>query len=177
MSPVLASPLTPPPYTEYFNAVNPLAKVLGDPAVVQPQTATVFQPALNLRVQYRSSGLVPTTAQLANMSVYMTLQQPSGEVCSDPDVGVRRQMALKDWPTTLWGSIPTPATNYVSQPGTAFDPGLPFGIYDVCLQDLNGTDKWHKTTYDNTSPDGRTTVLAIPTTNSTSSSTWSTTAC
>jgi hypothetical protein len=107
----------------------------------------------------------------------MTLVKPSGETCDDGDYD-KRAMALMSWPSSGWTPAPpaSQSTYLVSQAGASFDPGLPFGNYSVCIEDANrSTPRRHKTTYDNTSPDGRSSVLELPVSSNTNQWTASTT--
>jgi hypothetical protein len=152
-------------YSTYFTALNPKAAVQGDPdAPIQPQQATVFQPAFNLRVLRDSSGAMTAASRV---NVFVTLQKPASVTDSCTDFQ-RTQMALKDWPTATYGAtLPTGAsgsTNFVAQNVTGFDAGMPFGTYMICLQDTNRSpNRYWKTDpaanpikphYDNTGPSG-----------------------
>jgi type II secretory pathway pseudopilin PulG len=150
---------------DYFtNATtgNPGAAVQGDPdALKQPQEATVYQPAFNVRVAYDSrQNANPPNSQV---TATVTLNNVGSDTCTDVQ-GVAMQ--FMDYPASGWGTAPAaPANkNFLSQAGTDFDPGMPFGTYTICLYDSNGRNgrKYYKTTYDNTSPSGRSTTLEIP---------------
>ena len=89
---------------DYFSATNKAAAILGDPDSIQkPQLATVFQPALNLRLRASSSNANPTpsTFDATSMKVFVYLQPVNGETCS----GFQgTQLSVKNWPGTGWGS-------------------------------------------------------------------------
>lgn len=139
----------------YFSTTNTAATILGDPDSVQkPQLATVFQPALNLRVRANSTSSNSNLDVSSSMTIYAYLQAVGTETCSEFP---RQKLAAKTWPTTGWGSNPTGdanrTRNWVVQDSTTFDPGLPFGTYKICLQD--GSKSWSTTSgnhYDNTKP-------------------------
>jgi type II secretory pathway pseudopilin PulG len=154
-------------YSTYFTTVNTLAAVQGDPTVFQPQGATVFQPALNIRVVKNAAGTT-LNATSTTIKVFMKLNKPAGstDTCVSaytPASGPGLQLALKDWPTA-YGSLPAGANpakfNFVSQNVTGFDAGMPFGTYALCLED--GAKKW-TTSYNNTKPDGQTNTVEIST--------------
>ncbi|MDA0181429.1 carboxypeptidase-like regulatory domain-containing protein [Solirubrobacter phytolaccae] len=133
---------------DYFSLTNKNAVILGDPdSPVKPQLATVFQPALNLRVRASSTNASPPTSTFdaTGMRVYVYLQPINGEGCAELQ---GTELAIKNWPTTIWTTNPLNDTNrnrnWVFQAGTSteFDPGLPFGTYEICLRDGN---KWWAT--------------------------------
>jgi type II secretory pathway pseudopilin PulG len=138
--------------TSYFSATNPLAQLTALPAgVLQP--VTVFQPPFNVRVNYS-----PTT-----LKVYASLNPASGDSCPAMQTV---EMSLLPWPYAS-PTIPTGAggtTNFLSQKGTSsFDPGMPFGIYTICIANTATTPpKVSKTQYANTTIAGpsSTTVIA-----------------
>ena len=153
---------------DYFSTTNPAAAVIGDPAKPQPQVATVYQPAVNLRLRANYANQNPsrdTTVDASNVKVYFHLQSVGAESCEDSP---RATMAVKPWPGGTWGSTPPSSMdskNWVVQSGTDFDPGMPFGTYKVCLND--GT-RWWSTSgttanphYDNTKT-SRATTMQIP---------------
>ena len=72
-----------------------------------------------------------------------------------------------DYPATGtgWGTRPASYQGYATQTTAAFDPGLPFGTYSICLWDKNTSKSLQYTTntatqYDNKDPNGRTTGSA-----------------
>ena len=94
--------------------------------------------------------------------MFAQLQQPSTstEDCDEPVY----ELTTKGWPGGTWGTnAPSskPNDHWLSQPGTDFDPGLPFGNYKICVVDSTQTTKYGAmlggstpTIYSNTSPDG-----------------------
>ncbi len=123
-----------------------------DPTLTQPQTGyIIWQPPFNLRVTKNAAG----TTTLNNLTVYATLQKPTGstDTCTEPRV----QMAFKTWPGGSWGAAPgNNTTGWVVQNDAAgFDPGMPFGSYQVCVRD-SGAGKYALATYNNTVPGGQT---------------------
>ncbi|MDA0166446.1 carboxypeptidase-like regulatory domain-containing protein [Solirubrobacter ginsenosidimutans] len=159
-------------FSTYFTTVNALAAVQGDPTVFQPQQATVFQPALNVRLLKDSKGTaLSTTTTTSTIQVYAKLVKPSGS--TDTCVSAYSTyfpLALKDWPTATYGPKPAGAnatTNFVAQNVTAFDAGLPFGTYTLCFLDQTYTTKktYTPSDYVNTAPSGRASTLELsPTT-------------
>lgn len=165
----------------YFSADNKAATILGDPdSIVKPQVATVFQPALNLRIRanYTSSS---SSLDVSNtMTVYAYLQPVGTETCSEY---TRQKLAAKTWPTTGWGANPTGDANrtrnwVVQDSATTFDPGMPFGTYKICLWDSSSSRSWSTTThYDNTKPAKTGTTLGGTVEIPPSGATWSTSVC
>jgi type II secretory pathway pseudopilin PulG len=166
-----ASPDTyKPANTNYFSQTNTAAALLADPAKIQPQGVTVRQPPIAIRVKTKRG----TTSSPNNTSgtysdgdtklrVFAQLQQPSTstEDCDEPVY----ELAPKAWPGGVWGtSAPgsKPNDHWLSQLGTDFDPGLPFGKYKICVLDSTQTTRYgamyggttNPTLYDNTVPDG-----------------------
>jgi prepilin-type N-terminal cleavage/methylation domain-containing protein len=151
--------------TNYFSTTNTAAAVIGDPTKPQPQVATVYQPALNLRIRANYANRNPssdTTVDATAMSVYVHLQNVGSETCA----GFQgKELDVKNWPGGSWGTSPSSRDrNWIVQDGTDFDPGLPFGTYKVCLND--GTRWWSTgmdgtSNYDNTKT-AQTTTVQIP---------------
>jgi type II secretory pathway pseudopilin PulG len=149
--------------TNYFGD-NPTSGVLADPAVSQPQNATVQQPPFNLRIErdYANSA----TYAAGNVVVYATLVKPAAS-STDPCTELTRvQMALKAWPGGTWGSAPgSKTTNWVVQnDGVAgqFDPGMPFGNYTICVWDkAPNPDRYTSFNYDNSLPGGSTSTAGV----------------
>jgi type II secretory pathway pseudopilin PulG len=116
-------------------------------------SVTVRQPPMNIQVKNPSGTLTN------GFSIRATLETAE---CGVAD----RNYVM----TTV--NNPTPNTNgWVSQPqlvvagvpvGIAFDPGLPFGIYDLCIWDPASRKRLKPTDYDNTNPLGRTTTKTYP---------------
>ncbi len=131
--------------TDYYPSFTGAVKT--DPAGTH--AVTVRQPPLNIQVLNRSS-------VLANgINVRATLE-------SSECTGVDRSFTL----TTM--ANPYKSTNgWISQTGT-FDPGLPFGVYDLCFFDPSNNRKKTVSNYDNTQPLGATSTTTV------SSSNWNT---
>lgn len=157
---------------DYFSKTNPAAAVIADASKpTLQQTATVFQPSLNLRLRATSSNAntsESTSLDATSLKVFLYLQPVSGETCDSP----AGKYKIVNWPTPTtgpWGTAPvsTKTRNWVVQDSTDFDPGVPFGTYKVCLQD--GTKWWStgmngSSHYDATLP-ARTTTVELPPSN------------
>ena len=131
--------------SNYFSATNPGAGLLADPNLVKD--VAVRQPPFNIRVARRYGSTTFTDGQV---TVYARLQQPeeSTEECAQPVY----RLTTKAWPGGTWGTR-TNTTHWVSQEGTAFDPGMPFGEYQLCV--VYGTRGSLVTTiYNNKTPNG-----------------------
>jgi type II secretory pathway pseudopilin PulG len=139
-------------YPTYFTTVNPNAAVQGDPTVGQLQLATVFQPAVNIRLAKDKDGTAITTTNANRFKVYMTLVNPGSDSCnSEYSTPSKVPMTFKDWPAA-YGSRPagsTGTTNFVSQNVTGFDAGLPFGNYTLCVYDTSKSRRY-SANYNNT---------------------------
>ena len=62
------------------------------------------------------------------------------------------RLTTKAWPGGTWGTR-TSTSHWVSQEGTAFDPGMPFGDYQLCV--VYGTrGSLVPGTYNNKTPNG-----------------------
>ncbi len=90
----------------------------------------VRQPPFNIRIlRGRNSTFTDGT-----IAVYATLKRPTGstDACPEPVY----KLTTTAWPssTSGWGAEPEAGGHWVSQ-GTAFDPGMPFGVYSICLRD------------------------------------------
>ena len=93
-----------PPIANYFDQVNPAAKVQADPTKPLHE-ATVFQPAFNARVRYDSNDATNFTS--SNIKVFARLETIAPSTCIDPWVGATaHEMTLKDYPATGWGAVP-----------------------------------------------------------------------
>jgi type II secretory pathway pseudopilin PulG len=140
-----------PANTNYFTGVNPAAALMADPVKAQPQAVTVRQPPLNIRIMRKRTS---TTFNDGDVKVFMQLQKPtsSSENCTPPVY----ELTTKPYPTSGWGTRRNSPDNnhWVSQVGSDFDPGLPFGKYKICLKDGTRTVIYGGADYDNTSPDG-----------------------
>ncbi|HEX6024353.1 MAG TPA: carboxypeptidase-like regulatory domain-containing protein [Solirubrobacter sp.] len=144
----------------YYSVTNPAAGLLADPDAVKD--VSVRQPPFNIRITRRYGGTSFTDGQV---TVYARLQQPdeSTEECAQPVY----QLTTAAWPSSGWGSVKS--GHWVSQERPAFEPGMPFGKYELCL--VYGTrGSLVSTLYDNTAPNGRQTTVDI----SQADSTWST---
>jgi type II secretory pathway pseudopilin PulG len=148
-------------YATYFTTINTQSAVQGDPTVFQPQNATVFQPALNIRIAKDSANKAVNATSASRFTVTMTLNKPSGETCTSAySTASNVPLTVKDWP---YGTLPagaTGTTNFVSQNVAGFDAGLPFGNYALCVSDSQ-TGKKYAAPYDNTIPSGRANTLEI----------------
>jgi Tfp pilus assembly protein PilV len=93
----------------------------GDAIIVPPGgsgTVTVFQPPLKLTVRNGSSG---TSPPVANANVVLTPKDPA---CSTKPILT----------TDASGRVSKSSFDFGSPYGTvAYDPGVPFGKYDVCI--------------------------------------------
>ncbi len=156
---------SPDKYTASYFGTYP-GSLLMDPTLPPPQTVTVLQPPFNLRITNNSSG-----ASTANVAVYAKLKKPLvTDTCAEPQV----LMAVTNWPSPVgtWGNAPgTVTAGWVDQAGTGFDPGMPFGKYDICVKDT-AKSKYQTFAYDNT-------ILGLPTTTVTNASAapWTSTNC
>jgi hypothetical protein len=141
---------------DYFSDTNPAAVVLADATKLPAQqTATVFQPALNLRINTNSD-----LSGSSSYHVYPYLQNVGTDSC--PEFQGTPELDIKTWPGTGWGSAPANTRNWIVQAGTAFDPGLPFGKYKICLHNTSN-NTWSSTVYDNTKTHEPTTrTIAVP---------------
>jgi prepilin-type N-terminal cleavage/methylation domain-containing protein len=152
-----------PANTNYFTNVNPAAALMADPAKAQPQGVTVRQPPFNIRIQRRNATATTAFAD-SDIWVYAKLLKPtnSTEACVEP---IYRLTTLP-YPISNWGSKPRTSGNnpdhWVTQEGGAFDPGMPFGTYKICVVDrtTNRYSVW-ATDYNNTTPDGNATGMDI----------------
>jgi hypothetical protein len=154
---------------DYFGSFP--GSLLMNPTVPQPQAVTVMQPPLNLRITKNSNSTSFTTS---NLLVYAKLDNTgTGDGCTEPQV----QLTFMNWPSPAgtWGTPPgtgAPTTNWVSQQGASYDPGMPFGKYTICLVDTApNPDQYQKFTYDNTRANGATSTTVNPATG------WSGTSC
>jgi type II secretory pathway pseudopilin PulG len=140
--------------TNYGN-LNANALLIADPTTTPNPQATVYQPPVNMRVlrKWASSGTVAPNP--GDVYVYFT-PQPGTSECTDE---AAYRYTTMTWPTGWGTGRPTDAnsTGYVSQTTSSFDPGLPFGKYTVCLQDVASSKVYKPTgasgTYDNTTAD------------------------
>ena len=73
-------------------------------------------------------------------------------------------MALKTWPSPAgtWGTQPTGSGLWAVRDDTAFDPGMPYGSYDVCVLDTQpNPDRYQTLVYDNTAVGGQATTTSV----------------
>lgn len=143
---------------DYFTQTNKAAAVLGDPTVFQPQTATVYEPAFNIRIKADSTGTVTNAAD--KVRAWVWLQNVGSESC---DEYRDYEMTVMSWPGGTWGAAPVSnqANGYLSS-ATSFDPGMPFGSYKICLYDKDKKKWWGPKTYDNKNPNGQATTTELP---------------
>jgi hypothetical protein len=161
--------------TGYFNAAR---SALPGPG--ETLTKSVYQPPVNLRVMKDSAGvsLGQTTAPLPH-PILVRLKYDDGAGCT----------ATYDFSTSFkrTDTGQTSANNYgwPSLSTTAYDPGLPFGDYTLCVLDNSGTTKkgfYRSALYQNRTPTGNTSTLLLYnsttnpfTTNNTTQTTFTTT--
>jgi prepilin-type N-terminal cleavage/methylation domain-containing protein len=154
------SPLYPNYFTTGTGGVNSAAAVLLDPAIVT-QTADVRQPPLNLRIaSSRNNGSFAE----GDMVVVATLVKPSAystDTCSEP----KFTLTTKAWDSRFGTNPASNTTHWVSQTGSTYDPGLPFGEYTFCLRDTvrgyGANIPAGTLTYNNELPDGQTSTTSI----------------
>ncbi|HWK27944.1 MAG TPA: carboxypeptidase regulatory-like domain-containing protein [Solirubrobacter sp.] len=140
----------------YFSTYS--GSLVADLTKPQPQDVTVLQPPLRLRVDKDSSG---SAFAATNYEAYAKLQSREDDDCRE----ARIELALKTWPST-WTPMPTEGTaNWLVQKTSdtnAFDPGLPYGTYDVCILDKRSTTRQiAQFTYVNTEPGGAKSTTTI----------------
>ena len=160
---------------DYFTS-NP-GSLLADPTKPQPQAVTVLQPPFNIRVGQDYGG--DTTPDASKFLIYATLLKPDGSTdpCTEPVTTLTFMNWAQGYPAGTWGTPPgtgAPPTNWVSQPGTLFDPGMPYGTYRVCVVDKTPKpDRYATFTYDNRAKAGAGTTVTIGGTGTN----WNTTTC
>jgi hypothetical protein len=161
-------------HTDYFSQTNAAATLRSDPAN-GAQAVAVRQPPFNIRILRGRN----TTFTDGTIDVYATLKRPAGstDACPEPVY----KLTTKKWPASDWDTEPElvtpPATSghWVSQAGTTdFDPGMPFGVYSICLRE-SGSGWTYGSVYDNTTQDGVQTTLQIS--GSSNSNSWKTNTC
>lgn len=167
-----------PANTNYFTTTNPAAALLADPTMVQPQVVAVRQPPIAVRLTRKRSGTY--TDGDTNVRVFAQLQQPSAstETC-DPPV---YELTTKAWPSSWITNPPggAAADHWLSQSGTDFDSGLPFGNYRLCALDSTTSTTYgamyggtsNPTIYNNTSPDGGAITDFVPSSWSSTQKCW-----
>jgi type II secretory pathway pseudopilin PulG len=120
----------------------------------------VFQPPLNIRVRSRTS----TLTYINGARVIATLRTDPADTpaCPEPTY----EFLTMTNPYTATVGWPSQATPWVTP--TTFDPGLPFGVYDLCLQyTSSGTTRRYRTSWDNDPYEndrryGRSSTLTLP---------------
>jgi hypothetical protein len=160
---------SPDTYDVNYFGSNP-GSLLMDPTLAQPQAVTVLQPPLNLRITRNKANNAFTTS---NLLVFAKPDNAgTGSSCTEAQI----PLTYMAWPATGWGTEPSGGGgNWVSQPGAAYDPGMPYGKYTICVQDTApNPDQFQTYTYDNTKAGGLT-GAGTPITNASWS--WSSTSC
>jgi type II secretory pathway pseudopilin PulG len=136
--------------TDYFK--NNTGSLVADPTKSQPQGPVIVrQPPFNLRVN--RSGTLTVYAKLRKPAAFST------DACVEPRV----QMALKAWPSPpgTWGTQPSGAGLWVVRNDATFDPGMPYGTYEVCVSDTAPSPDVYQTfDYDNTVVGGQASTVA-----------------
>jgi Tfp pilus assembly protein PilV len=135
----------------YFSTRN--SRAVGPGAT---EAVTVRQPPFNIRVRNRNN-----TGYVDGATVRVDLDASSG--CTDDQVFM----------TTMnpGGAAPYNTSGWVTKRSLVptFDPGMPFGTYDLCIEYLDGTSwRRYRTTYVNGEngstphPNGRPGTLVLP---------------
>jgi hypothetical protein len=128
----------------------------------------VRQPPFNIRIlRGRNATFTDGT-----IDVYATLKRPTGSTdsCAEPVY----KLTTAAWPASGWDTEPEAGGHWVTQAGTDFDPGMPFGRYSICLRD-NGRGWTYGADYDNTTQNGVQTTLQIS--GSSNSNSWTANTC
>ena len=130
----------------YFSATNPGAGLLGRPERGQGRgraPAAVQHPR---HAQVRQAPRSPTTKSRCTRACSSRRSPPRTAPSRSTGSRPRRGRAAR------WGTR-TSTTHWVSQEGTAFDPGMPFGDYQLCV--VYGTrGSLVSGTYNNKAPNG-----------------------
>lgn len=111
-------------------------------------TLDVFQPPLNVRVSQDARGREIGNGSTDNMT-YSALYTETG--CTD-------RVTLYPVTRTISGS---PSYGWLSQQPGSYDPGLPFGKWKVCVNDLSRGKNVTVASYDNTAPGGQGTTTTL----------------
>jgi type II secretory pathway pseudopilin PulG len=130
---------SPDTYVSNYFGANP-GSLLMDPTKPQPQTTTVLQPAFNVRITTFSRSSATFAGAWAKLV-------PGDDGCGEASV----PMVVTTWPNPAgaWGAAPGGnTTGWLSKSGAAYDPGMPFGKYTICVMDSRGQFKSFP--YDNT---------------------------
>ncbi|MGH2969375.1 MAG: hypothetical protein ACRDK0_09965, partial [Solirubrobacteraceae bacterium] len=158
-----ANPIVYPGNGDYFPTYT--GSVRTDPG--GSHSVTVRQPPLNIRVKNRFGSYIDSTKAPAvsrQVRVFATMRTNAAE-CIEPTyelhtMGNPDAAGSAGWPSHTKLSAVTGLPEM-------WDPGLPFGIYDLCIdyQNSAGSSNWRRTYYsgyDNTKPLGEPTTLALP---------------
>jgi type II secretory pathway pseudopilin PulG len=125
---------------------------------------TVRQPPFNMQVKTPGTGTPLTNG----LSVRATLQSPE---CAVADRTFVLTTTTNPYTATA-GWISQKQLVVAGNPvGNAFDPGMPFGLYDLCVYDP-GTKRRLNMTYDNTSPLGQPSTIQSGSWSSNSGTKW-----
>ncbi len=143
--------------TDYYPSYT--GAVQTDPAGTH--TVTVRQPPLNIQVRSPASGTPLTNG------IQLRATQETAE-CAVADRNFTL-ITVSDGSTNGWVSQPQLITAGVPIAGT-FDPGLPFGTYDICMWDPTSRRRRTLSNYDNTNPLGRSSTTTVS--GSTGGSNW-----
>jgi prepilin-type N-terminal cleavage/methylation domain-containing protein len=136
--------------TGYFNAARSALPTPG-----QTLTKSVWQPPLNIRVMKDSAG---TSMQTSTRDIRMRLKYDDGAGCTDSYefyTSYKRQDS--GWSATNNYGWPSRST-------TAYDPGVPYGDYTLCVLDNTANPKKafiRSTPYQNRLPTGNATLLQL----------------
>jgi type II secretory pathway pseudopilin PulG len=153
-SPVLYDPDYYPNYT---------GSVLVDRA--QSPAVTVRQPPFNIRIQGTTAGTYIDHTTSRPVRIFATLvttsDDPAEPACAEPVYPLIATGNNLDY-------APGHAaySGWVSQaPAPDFDPGMPFGTYNLCIDWQTTATRWRRYVhngYDNTQPFGRPATLTLP---------------
>lgn len=140
------------PLTDYFK--NNSGSLVADPTKSQPQGPVIVrQPPFNLRVARNANAVLTVYAKLRKPAAFST------DTCAEP----RQTMALKAWPSPVgtWGAQPSGTGLWVVRDDTGFDPGMAYGIYDICVSDTYpNPDQIQTFVYNNNVAGGQTSTVA-----------------
>ncbi len=152
-----ANPVVYPGNANYFPSYT--GSVQTDPGGTH--AVTVRQPPLNIRVRDRNGAYISSLAT-RQVRVFATLRTNTAE-CTEPAYKLYA-MGNPDEPSGSRDGWPSHtrlgvAGALLNLPDT-WDPGLPFGVYDLCFdyQNSAGSSNWRTFNllgYDNTQPLGR----------------------
>jgi type II secretory pathway pseudopilin PulG len=128
----------PSKYTNgYFTAASNGAATLdpGGSAAI-----TVLQPAFNLRVMSRYYTATPSVVP-DGMVVRVYPNPTADDSCAD------QTFDLKTFTTTAGGSTGVVGRSQLATDTTYVEAGAPFGTYDICVQDYNGSGSYRHWRY------------------------------